>query len=452
MALRQLGGLVTGLLASGGKALGWGALIGGGVIGVDKLTNQGNGQGGSVTSAAREVAEVGIVETSVIGGLDASIDAQLAGMAGWSGAVGGGLASFFDLLTKFFEKMGWEDAAGFTRGASDWSRDFKTEQDDKMRAIRDEARANSYSGGLMGDIGTPTALMAGGAAALFGSTAITKLKDLSGGNNGGSPRGNNGGSGPSATRHNSPFTTAETPRNMTPDQIRRAQTGAANLDLDAGHGGGGGKFGRLAKLFVGTAAVGGGVFALDAMTGQANAQEIDTNNVSFQADANAGYASANLAGTSLEHLTQSEIGLDDNFAEAASDGNVLDEAFHKGHVLAHGMQSGLVDIAAAPEDLYNMIDGWAGGWLPGNHEENFSRDALSNAANSHLISEPEIRDEWDAAVHATGGLATWFIPVGAAAKAVGAGARTVNGIRAFETAENVVGTADISRAITLGMH
>src|SRR5690606_18881846 len=86
---------------------------------------------------------------------------------------------------------------------------------------------------------------------------------------------------------------------------------------------------------------------------------------------------------------------------------------------------------------------WAGGWLPGDHETNFSRQTLSDAANATLVSQPEIRDEWDAAVHTAGGIATWFIPVGAVAKGIGAGAKTVNGIRALETAENAAFAGDV---------
>ncbi len=188
--------------------------------------------------------------------------------------------------------------------------------------------------------------------------------------------------------------------------------------------------GKLGKLFtvagIGAAGIGGLAYA----TSEAKADEP---------------GNTDLAGTNLEQFTKSEINLQGDFGEASFAG----EALHKGHVLAHGVQDGLAGLVGSPEDLYDMVDGWTNGWLPGDHNTNSTYNFATEVADDYLISKPEIRSEWDAAVHATGGLASWLIPVGGALKAAGAGAKMVNGARAFETAENIVGGQQIGQAVTM---
>lgn len=126
--------------------------------------------------------------------------------------------------------------------------------------------------------------------------------------------------------------------------------------------------------------------------------------------------------------------------------SVLGEVAHKGHVLAHGVQSGLVGLGGSLEDVWDMADNWSGGWLPGDDKKNSTANFLGNAADSFLISKPEIRGAFDQALHTGGEVATWFIPVGAAAKGIGAGARTVTALRTMEQAENTVGVASVAQS------
>lgn len=126
--------------------------------------------------------------------------------------------------------------------------------------------------------------------------------------------------------------------------------------------------------------------------------------------------------------------------------SALGEAAHKTHVLAHGVQSGLVSLGGSLEDAWDMTDNLMGGWLPGDDQKNSTATFLGNAADSFLISKPEIRGAFDQAVHGAGEMATWLIPVGAAAKGIGAGARTVTALRTMEQAENVVGVTSIGQA------
>ncbi len=162
------------------------------------------------------------------------------------------------------------------------------------------------------------------------------------------------------------------------------------------------------------------------------------------ADADNTVGDTDLSNTSLADMTNSEINLKGDFKEAS----MTDELMHKGHVLAHGFQDGMAGLVGAPEDLYNMVDGWTDGWLPGDHNVNNSYNFATEAADNYLISKPELKSVWDERVHATGGVASWFVPVGGALKLAGAGARTVSAVHAFEAAENVVGSAQIGQMAT----
>jgi hypothetical protein len=159
--LSAIGGFIAGKT---GQFLAWSiAGLGGGAL-LEKFTSKGDGKGGTLTGAGREGAEVVVGETSGLGGLNAALDAQLGAMAGWSGAIGGGLASIFDLIASFCTKMGWTGAAQWSKDWGDWSRGFKTEQDEKMRAIRDDFRKNIDDGGL-GSLTVPGLVTAGGVIA-----------------------------------------------------------------------------------------------------------------------------------------------------------------------------------------------------------------------------------------------------------------------------------------------
>lgn len=195
-----------------------------------------------------------------------------------------------------------------------------------------------------------------------------------------------------------------------------------------------GKFGRILKTTgIVTATAGVGIGGTSLMTSEANAGELPV-------------GSTDLAGTNMEAYAHSEINLGSSFAEEAAaptEESFLDAAAHKGHVFAHGVQDGLAGLVGSPEDLYDMVDGWTGDWLPGDANSNSTYDFVKEVADDHLIGPPEIRDEWDARVHAGGSLATWAIPVGGALKAAGAGAKAVNATKAFEATENVVGGTQI---------
>jgi hypothetical protein len=148
--------------------------------------------------------------------------------------------------------------------------------------------------------------------------------------------------------------------------------------------------------------------------------------------AEAEVASQTLKGTGLERYTQSEINvgsaagnLTQDFSTSASY-SIGEEVLHKGHVFAHGLQSGVMGIGAAPEAIYDTLDSWTGGWLPGDENFSTSAQAIGEFSEEYMLGAPEIRDEWDAAVHATGELASYAIPLGGALKLGGAGARMVS--------------------------
>ena len=126
--------------------------------------------------------------------------------------------------------------------------------------------------------------------------------------------------------------------------------------------------------------------------------------------------------------------------------STLGEIGHKAHVLAHGVQSGVTSLLGSPEDVWDMADN-IGRLFAGDDQKNSTATFLGNTADSFLISKPEIRGAWDQAIHGTGEVATWLIPVGAAAKGLGAGARTVTALRTMEQAENVTGVVSVTQGV-----
>lgn len=117
--------------------------------------------------------------------------------------------------------------------------------------------------------------------------------------------------------------------------------------------------------------------------------------------------------------------------------NFAAEAAHKAQVLGHGIQDGVVSLAATPESLYDMADGLLGGWLPGDDKTNSTDEALGGFADKNLIQAPELKDAWDRGIHFTGEMASWLIPLGGAAKAVGMSANVVRGVTTYDRTQDI---------------
>lgn len=375
--------------------------------------------GGALGLFAADRASGGLVKKTIQGGLEDYVEVESG--AAWQNKtidnyVGGrSFWQFFNgLLAGFFRLIGNDELA------KKFEDKFKSEQAEVKAGIQDFNKDNvtNYGSGVAGAAVAGTGIALGAGTAVGGVALAKRMLGKGGGNNGG-PKGS--GSGPMSDlermqadyenehqKRVNPDSPEHSTRNPGPES--KAETPQAK---------GRGKFGKLAKLFGYTAATG--------------AAGITVANATAPNEEKAEYADPS--------SDNSEIVLKSNFDEAS----LFDEALHKGHVLAHGMQDGIASLAGSPEDLYDMIDGWAGGVLPGDHTQNSTYTFVSEVADNTLISKPEIKSDWDARVHATGQMATWFIPVGGALKAAGVGAKTVNGVKAFEATENTVGAAEIAR-------
>lgn len=102
-------------------------------------------------------------------------------------------------------------------------------------------------------------------------------------------------------------------------------------------------------------------------------------------------------------------------------GDFGEKMTHKAHNVGYSFQESVLSLGAAPESLYNLADRFAfsGALLPGNHTRNASAEAIKDFSTNHMITDPGLRDEWDAKVRTNVDIATTVIPIGSALKSLG---------------------------------
>lgn len=128
--------------------------------------------------------------------------------------------------------------------------------------------------------------------------------------------------------------------------------------------------------------------------------------------------------------------------------NFFGEVAHWTQIVGHGLQNGIVGLMGAGEDIYDLADSLSGDRLWGDSTTNSTTEFLTNFADNNLVRVPEMRNDFERAIHKISEVGTLLVPLGSVAKVAGLGAKTIVAIRAADVTWDVASLNSMGVSMT----